>query len=384
MPTVTLNPNRNSNRGLNRGRTTPLTKPNPLTAGRLPRGAPTTLLIGSLVTSALLFLLLHFASVVDSGKQASPLEINYFGVVFVGAVLYTASITIFAWLAEGRRRALDRLMTTLIVSAFILALIPLVSLLFTVVAGGIGRFDPEFFSSSMRNVTGEGGGAIHAVVGTLEITGLATLISVPIGLFTAVYLVEYGRGWLARAITFFVDVMTGIPSIVAGLFAFALFAIFFGPGVRMGFGGAVALSVLMIPVVVRSSEEMLKLVPNELREASYALGVPKWLTISKVVIPTSLAGITTGVMISISRVIGETAPLLIIAGFTASMNYNMFSGPVMTLPVYVYNSYANPGTDVSAYLDRAWTGALTLILIVLVLNLGARVIAKIFSPKLPR
>ncbi|MFC4222964.1 phosphate ABC transporter permease PstA [Lysinibacter cavernae] len=363
---------------------------NPLTAGKLPRWAPWVLLASSLLVSALLFLLVSVASGVDApaddaatGSTAGG-GVNLFGIAVVAAVLYTVLIVVFAWLAEGRRRAVDRLMTTLIVGAFLLALVPLISLLWTVVAGGLARFDVSFFSNSMRNVTGEGGGAIHAIMGTLEITGLAALISVPIGLFTSIYLVEYGRGWLAKAITFFVDVMTGIPSIVAGLFAFALFAIFFGPGVRMGFGGAVALSVLMIPVVVRSSEEMLKLVPNELREASYALGVPKWLTISKVVLPTAVAGITTGVMISISRVIGETAPLLIIAGFTTSMNYNMFDGPVMTLPVFVYNSYANPGTDVGAYLDRAWAGALTLIVIVMLLNLGARLIAKAFSPKLAR
>ncbi|GAA3597677.1 phosphate ABC transporter permease PstA [Klugiella xanthotipulae] len=349
---------------------------NPLTAGRLPRWAPWALLVTSMAVSAILFALVMLSEKSD--------ELNLFGILLVGAVLYAVLIFTFAWLAEGHRRAVDRLMTTLITSAFILALFPLVSLLWTVIAGGLARMDSEFFSYSMRNVTGEGGGAVHAILGTLQITGLATLISVPVGLFTAIYLVEYGRGWLARAITFFIDVMTGIPSIVAGLFAFALFAMFFGPGVRMGFGGAVALSVLMIPVVVRSSEEMLKLVPNELREASFALGVPKWLTISKVVIPTAIAGITTGVMISISRVIGETAPLLIIAGFTTSMNYNMFNGPVMTLPVFVYNSYANPGTDVGAYLDRAWAGALTLILIVMLLNLGARIIARVFSPKLSR
>ncbi|MET3801830.1 phosphate ABC transporter permease subunit PstA [Clavibacter michiganensis] len=164
----------------------------------------------------------------------------------------------------------------------------------------------------------------------------------------AIYLVEYGRGRLARAITFFVDVMTGIPSIVAGLFAYALLVIFLGPGIRLGFGGALALSVLMIPVVVRSAEEMLKLVPNELREASYALGVPKWLTIVKIVLPTSLAGIVTGVMLAIARVIGETAPLLIVAGFTQSMNYNPFQDQMMTLPVFVFRQYADQGSDAFA------------------------------------
>ncbi|MBK5238617.1 MAG: phosphate ABC transporter permease PstA [Actinomycetales bacterium] len=272
-------------------------------------------------------------------------------------------------------------MTGLVTTAFLVTLLPLISLVYTTVVNGLPRFDINFFASSMRNVVGQGGGGLHALIGTLEITGAATLISVPIGLLSAIYLVEYGRGRLSQAITFFVDVMTGIPSIVAGLFAFALFAIFFGPGVRFGIGGAVALSVLMIPVVVRSTEEMLKLVPNELREAAFALGVPKWLTVVKVVLPTAVGGIITGVMLSISRIIGETAPLLIIAGMSTSMNYDLFTDRMATLPVFVYTQYANQGADTQAYLDRAWTGALVLILIVMVLNFGARLIARLLTPK---
>lgn len=283
-----------------------------------------------------------------------------------------------------RRKVTNLVMTVLVTLAFLIALLPLISLVVTALTNGAARFDPTFFNSSMRNVVGAGGGGLHAIVGTLLITGAATLISVPIGIMTAIYLVEYGRGRLARAITFLVDVMTGIPSIVAGLFAFALFAIFFGPGIRFGIGGSIALSVLMIPVVVRSTEEMLKLVPHELREASYALGVPKWLTVVKVVLPTSIGGIITGVMIAISRVIGETAPLLIIAGMTTSMNYDLFSDRMATLPVFVYTQYANQGTDAQAYIDRAWTGALVLILFVMVLNLLARLIAKILAPKVSR
>jgi len=282
---------------------------------------------------------------------------------------------------EGRRKANDRLATTLVTSAFVIAMLPLISLVFTTLANGLPRFDVEFFNSSMRNVVGEGGGGLHALIGTLEITAAATLISVPVGIMTAIYLVEYGTGRLARAITVLVDVMTGIPSIVAGLFAFALFALFFGPGIRFGFGGAVALSLLMTPVVVRSTEEMLKLVPNELREASYALGVPKWATIVRVVLPTSIAGIITGVMISIARIIGETAPLLIIAGITTSMNYNLFEGRMATLPVFVYTQYASQGADAQAYIDRAWTGALVLIVIVMLLNLIARIVARVLRPK---
>jgi phosphate transport system permease protein len=305
---------------------------------------------------------------------------NIVGAVVLAAALNVILTYVLSRISEGKRKATDRLMTGLVTTAFLIALLPLISLVYTAVSNGLPRFDPLFFGSSMRNVVGEGGGGLHALIGTLQITGAATLISVPVGLLAAIYLVEYGRGRIAQAITFFVDVMTGIPSIVAGLFAFALFAIFFGPGIRFGIGGSVALSVLMIPVVVRSTEEMLKLVPNELREAAFALGVPKWLTIVKVVLPTAIAGIITGVMLSISRIIGETAPLLIIAGMSTSMNYDLFSDRMATLPVFVYTQYANQGSDAQAYLDRAWTGALVLILIVMALNFGARVISHFLSP----
>jgi phosphate transport system permease protein len=349
---------------------------NSLTTGRLPRWVPWALL----GLSWLVFLVI-FGFV----RSATGGDFNIVAALFLGTVVFDILIFVITHLVEGARQARDRLVTSLVATAFIIALLPLVSLLFTVLAAGLPRFDPDFFAQSMRNVVGEGGGALHAIMGTLLITGAATLISVPIGLLTAIYLVEYGRGKLARAITFFVDVMTGIPSIVAGLFAYAFFSLVLkDPGIRFGLGGSVALSLLMIPVVVRSSEEMLKLVPNELREASYALGVPKWLTILKIVIPTSIAGITTGVTLAISRVIGETAPLLLIAGFTASMNYNLFDEKMMSLPVFVYTQYANPGSDGQAYLERAWAGALALIVIVMVLNLVARLIARIFSPKLGR
>lgn len=312
--------------------------------------------------------------------QSSGTEFNLLGTVAVAAVAYALLGFFITLIAEGRRIAMDRLMTILVTSAFAVAVVPLISLIYTVVSLGLARFDGEFFGSSMRNVIGEGGGALHAIIGTLEITLFAAAISIPVGLLTAIYLVEYGRGRLARAVTALVDVMTGIPSIVAGLFAFGVFALFFGPGVRMGFAGAVALSVLMTPVVVRSAEEMLRIVPMELREASYALGVPKWLTVLKVVLPTASAGLITGVMIAIARVIGETAPLLIVAGFTQSMNYNPFNERMMTLPVFVYFSYASQGTDAQAYIDRAWAGALTLIVIVMVLNLGARLLSRITRP----
>lgn len=293
---------------------------------------------------------------------------------------------------DKRRHRKDRTMRVLIWGAFVVAMIPLVSVSVTVVVHGMAKLDMDFLTHSMRGVFGgaDAGGIYHAIIGTLLITLFATLISVPIGLLTAIYLVEYGRGSLARAVTFFVDVMTGIPSIVAGLFAYALFAVFFGPGVRMGVVGSVALSVLMIPVVVRSSEEMLRLVPNELREAALALGVPKWLVVLKVVLRTAVAGIGTGVTIAIARVMGETAPLLIAVGTIDSINYNLFSGRMMTLPVYIYSQYQQglvPCTPGQANCiptinyDRAWAAALTLIILVMLLNLIARLITRFFAPK---
>lgn len=342
-------------------------------AGLLGRRTPWLVLAGSMAVSFVLFWLLQ------AGRPGATLNVT--AAVIVGAVFYAIAIYTFSFLVEGSRKAKDRLVTALVCGAFLLALAPLISLLSTVVINGLARFDIEFFTYSMRSIVGAGGGFVHAMVGTLLMTLTATVISVPIGLMASIYLVEYGRGPLARAITFFVDVMTGIPSIVAGLFAYSIFALIFGPGTKLGIAGAISLTVLMIPVVVRSSEDMLKLVPNELREASYALGVPKWLTILKIVLPTSIAGIMTGVILAIARIIGETAPLLVAAGFTNNLNYNMFEGRMQSLPVAVYYQYVSPGADVQAYLDRAWAGALTLILIVMLLNLIARVIARYFAPK---
>jgi phosphate transport system permease protein len=286
---------------------------------------------------------------------------------------------------ESRRAAQDRLVGALVWTAFALALVPLLSLGWTVVANGYAVLDAEFLTFSMRNVVGEGGGIYHAMLGTLLVTLAAAVISVPVGLLAAVYLVEYGReSRTARTVTFFVDVMTGIPSIVAGLFAYALFALFFGPGIRLGIGGAVALSLLMIPIVVRTCEEMLKLVPDDLREAAYALGVPKWRTVVKVVLPTAMAGIITGITLAVARVVGETAPLLIIAGSTDSVNLNLFGERMMTLPVFIYYSYTQPGVPADFGQARAWGAALVLIVIVMALNLLARLLGRLLSPKTAR
>ncbi|GAA3156629.1 phosphate ABC transporter permease PstA [Blastococcus jejuensis] len=337
--------------------------------GHLGRWAPWAIFAGAAAVAALLGM--------ATGLNAAVFAIY---TVALGTIaLYAASRKV-----EGRRRATDRLVTCVVVSAFGLAMVPLVSLVIEVVSKGIGRLDSEFFASSMTGIIGEGGGVYHAIAGTLIITALTTLISVPIGLLTAIYLVEYGTGRLKRAITFLVDVMTGIPSIVAGLFAYALFAVFFGPGVRLGIAGAVALSVLMIPVVVRSAEEVLKLVPNELREASYALGVPKWRTIVKIVLPTAVAGLATGVTLAIARVIGETAPLLVTVGIINGTNLDPFDGRMATLPVYAYYQLTQPGVPPEFAIDRAWTAALVLIIIVMGLNIVARLFSRFFAPKTGR
>lgn len=300
------------------------------------------------------------------------------------AVAVLSCLITYGWsrAVEGSRKATDRLVTIVVTSAFLLALLPLVSVLLTVVGNGIERLDVQFFTFSMSGVVGDGGGVYHALMGTLIVTGLAAAMSVPVGMLAGIYLVEYGRGRLARAITFFVDVMTGIPSIVAGLFAYALFVLVFGPGVRLGIMGSVALSVLMIPIVVRTTEEMLKVVPNDLREAAYALGVPKWRTVVKVVLPTALAGIASGVTLAVARVIGETAPLLITLGITSSTNFNPLDGRMATLPVFAYYEYATPGVPRDPYIDRMWAAALTLIMIVMALNLVARLISRLFAPKI--
>lgn len=348
-----------------------------LTAGQLPKFMGVATFVVALAVSASLLALFG--------------AFGWISMVILATVLFLVAMFALSVAVEGQRRAVDRIARYVIFGAFVLALIPLVSLLFKVVSEGMHRFDLDYFTLTKRNVIGEGGGAAHAVMGTLITTGMATLFSVPVGLMTAIYLVEYGKGWMKRVITFLVDVMTGIPSIVAGLFAYSLISILVGTGSKSGLAGAVALSVLMIPYVVRNSEEIIRLVPNALREASYALGVTRWRTIVKVVLPTSISGIVSGVILAIARIIGETAPLLVTMGFTASMNTNPLpSGgsnmvnPMTALPVFVYYEYTRPGRPQDAFFDRAWTGALVLVLIVMILNIIGRWVAKKFAPKINR
>ncbi|MEU5367185.1 phosphate ABC transporter permease PstA [Streptomyces sp. NPDC005925] len=302
----------------------------------------------------------------------------------IAALAFVAGTYGISASVEGRRQARDRIATSLVWVAFVLAVLPLASLILETVEQGAKVLDGYFLTHSMGVVadTEPGGGVYHALLGTLEQVGLATLISVPVGVLTAIYLVEYGRGRLATAVTFFVDVMTGVPSIVAGLFVLSLWIVVLGMGYS-GFAGSLALAILMIPVVVRSTEEMLKLVPNELREASLALGVPKWRTILKVVLPTSIGGITTGVMLAVARITGETAPVLLLVWGTNFINANPFSDPQASLPMYIYLQYANSGGSGAAY-DRAWAAALTLIAFIMILNLVARGIARWKAPKTGR
>ncbi len=314
------------------------------------------------------------------GALLLVLGMSVIGSLILAAVAYLVALPVWALLVEGRRGATDRLMTGLIWTTFIVAVIPLASLLWRVIAKGAGRIDGTFLSYSFfKTQIDQPVGIYHAILGTLIVTLGAAVISVPVGVMAAIYLVEYGnKNSLARAITFLVDVMTGIPSIVAGLFAFALFTLIFGPAYVSGIGGSVALSLLMIPIVVRATEEMLMLVPNDLREASYALGTPKWKTIVRIVLPTALGGILTGITLATSRVIGETAPLLLIAGATDRTNMNPFDGAMTTLPVLIYGQ--NLRGDATAE-SIAWGAAFVLIVIVMVLNLAARIVGKIFAPK---
>ena len=339
----------------------------PLVAPQLPSFAPWLAVVLAIGLAALPGLLLGWSLV---------------AVAFLAWALLVVGLPAWSAGVEGSRKAVDRLVTTVVWSTFALAMIPLVTIVYQVIAKGAGVLSREFITYDMRGVLGEGGGIYHALMGTLIITALATVISVPIGVMAAIYLVEYGKGSrLARIVTFLVDVMTGIPSIVAGLFAFALFTLVFGPGIRFGIGGAIALSVLMVPIVVRATEEMLKLVPDELREASYALGVPKWRTIVRVVLPTALGGIVTGVTLAIARVAGETAPLLLIVGTTSSLNLNPFEGRMATLPVFIFSSVTTGGKYNDVQVERAWGAALVLVAIVMALNLLARAVGKIFAPK---
>ncbi|WP_438862132.1 phosphate ABC transporter permease PstA [Paractinoplanes aksuensis] len=306
---------------------------------------------------------------------------NYVLGVVLGVVFYLVGLQIVAGRIEGRRAARDRMWKALIYSACVLAILPLASVVWTLVSKGVDRLDGDFFGSSMNNIGARdpNGGAYHAIIGTLEQVGIATLMAVPLGVLGAIYLVEYGRGKFATTVRFFVDVMTGIPSIVAGLFVLSFWVLIVSPWFNngtprfSGFAASLALTVLMLPTIVRSTEEMLRLVPGPLREGAYALGVPQWKTILKVVIPTALPGIVTGVMLAVARAAGETAPVLLVAGGAAAINFDPFAGGQQSLSLFVYQQAG----DASRYAPaRAWTAALTLVAIVLILTVAAKLLAR--------
>jgi phosphate transport system permease protein len=282
------------------------------------------------------------------------------------------------------RKVKNGLATTLVWLSFLIAVVPLVWVLYTVVANGIKRIPySNWWSQDLGNFLSDevGGGVLHAIIGSLLQGLICAVIAVPIGMLVAIYLVEYGRGKLAKITTFMVDILSGVPSIVAALFIYALWITTFGLP-RSGFAVALALVLLMIPVVVRSSEEMLRIVPDDLREASYALGVPKWKTIVKIVLPTAMSGIIGGIMMALARVMGETAPLLVLVGYSAYTNWDVFHGEQAALPLLMNNERVTNSMDPgSVGFDRIWGAALTLVLIIALINLLATVFARLVAPK---
>ncbi|MGW6449403.1 phosphate ABC transporter permease PstA [Lentzea sp. NPDC055074] len=279
------------------------------------------------------------------------------------------------------RQIKNGLATALVWGAFLIAIIPLVWVLYTVIQRGFPVIlDGDWWQKSMSGLLArqQGGGAYHAIYGTLVQGLVCAVISVPIGIMIAIYLVEYGgRSRLAKSTTFMVDILTGVPSIVAALFVYTVWITTFGLS-RSALAVSLALVLLMVPVIVRTTEEMLKIVPDELREASYALGIPKWKTIVKIVIPTALSGILTGIMLALARVMGETAPVLVLAAYAPFINYNLFEGPMASLPLMMVNERNNP---TAAGFDRIWGAAITLVVLITLFNLLATVISRALAPK---
>lgn len=279
---------------------------------------------------------------------------------------------------SASRKIKNRVAESLFALSFLIAMVPLVWLLYTVIERGFNAVvSSTWWNRSLAGVLPEqfAGGVYHAIYGTIIQAAVAAVLAVPLGIMAAVYLVEYGRGWFARTVTFMVDILAGVPSIVAALFIFALWI------ATMGFpqsalAVSLALVLLMLPVVVRNTEEMLKLVPDELREASYALGIPKWKTIARIVVPTALPGIISGILLALARVIGETAPVLVLVGYARSINYDPFDGNMASLPLLIYTELINPE---EAGRLRVWGAALTLILIVAALYVAAAVVIRFLN-----
>jgi phosphate transport system permease protein len=290
-----------------------------------------------------------------------------------GGTRAVAAATLVGVRPARRRLWRDRSMTFLIVASIVLTLVPVVWILVQIVIKGGSAMSWTFLSQSTPfSMSKPGGGFLNGLVGTAIMVAMASLVSIPLGVLAAVYLVEYGkRNWLAKLIRFFSDVMTGVPSIFVGVFVYTALVIKFKYGAIMG---AASLALIMMPIIVRSSEEMLKLVPLELKDASYALGAPKWQTIARVVLPTAAPGITTGVMLAVARAAGETAPLLMTALGSLHLITKLAGSPISSLTLLIYQQAGEPFDAAQA---RAWAGALELLAIVLIFT----VLARLFSSR---
>ncbi len=270
----------------------------------------------------------------------------------------------------NKRKIIDRVMSFLTAACVAIAIIPLLSILYMVTINGISALNIDFLTQLPRPVGEAGGGLGNAIQGTFIVVGIACIIGLPIGVLSGIYLSEYGENRFGRIVSFVADVLTGTPSIVAGMFGYTFIVLYFGS--FSAIAGGVALSVLMIPIVTRTTEESLRLVPGSIREASLALGIPRWKTILHIVLSTARSGIVTGALLSIARVSGETAPLL----FTSFGNMFWAGGidkPISTLPVQIYTYAITPFPDWHA---KAWGGALVLIVLILILNIGVRFITR--------
>jgi phosphate transport system permease protein len=273
-----------------------------------------------------------------------------------------------------RRRVTDRVMRATLVAGFILALVPLVLVLYFLLKHGLGTWTGSFFTTDPTgSFFGDPGGIRSALLGSLEVVGLATAVTVPVGIAVALYLTEYGRdGLFANVVRYFVDVMTGVPSIMFGLFIYIVLVIAHVGGGFTGWKGSVAIGLLMLPIVIRSAEVVLLLVPQSLREAALALGAPRWRVVARVILPTALPGIITGSLLAVARGMGETAPLLFTVSSATVLTANLGS-QMNTLPVQIYNDIQSPR---EAIVNQAWGAALTLVAVILILNLIARAVAR--------
>ncbi len=275
-----------------------------------------------------------------------------------------------------RRDLIDQAMSTLLLGAVIAAVTPLVLLLWQLIVNGAPALSLDFFTQiEPLSYRERGGGYLHGVVGTLYMTGIATLMSVPLGIGAAIYLTEYGHNRYGYVVRFFTDVMTGVPSVFVGLAVYSLL-VSRSSGLGLGFStiaGATALSIIMLPIVVRSTEEMLRMVPNDIKNAAYGMGARRWQTALKVTVPAAAPGITTGCILAVARGAGETAPLILTALGARRVVTSLFGQPQADVGLLMLDGFRQP---FEAGIERAWAGGFTLIVIVLVMSIMARLIAR--------